>query len=123
MSQVSLTVNQQDVPNSPLNVNYSENNWLRAYYNMFSGLDRAGLDWGNDITKDDFIGGYGLYIFDLDPYKCFGDHFNVLKSGNLKLKLTFREALPTVVNQYIYMEFDNMLEITKNRNVIFDYTV
>ena len=62
MTQVSLTVNQQDVPNSPLNVNFSDNNWLRAYYNMFLGLDRAGLDWGNDITKDDFIGGYGLYI-------------------------------------------------------------
>ena len=90
---------------------------------MFSGLDRAGLDWGNDITKDDFIGGYGLYIFDLSPDKCFGDHFNVLKSGNLKLKLTFRETLPCVVNLYIYMEFDNMMEITKNRNVIFDYTV
>ena len=29
----------------------------------------------------------------------------------------------TVVNLYVYMEFDNMLEITKNRNVIFDYTV
>ena len=76
-----------------------------------------------DITKDDFIGGYGLYIFDLSPDKCFGEHFNVLKSGNLKLKLSFRETLATVVNLYVYMEFDNMLEITKNRNVIFDYTV
>jgi len=123
MAQVSLTINQQDAPNSPLNVNFSDNNWIRAYYNMFSGLDRAGLDWGNDITKDDFIGGYGLYIFDLSPDKCFGDHFNVLKSGNLKLKLTFRETLPCVVNLYIYMEYDNMMEITKNRNVIFDYTV
>ena len=69
------------------------------------------------------IGGYGLYIFDLSPDKCFGDHFNSLKSGNLKVKLTFRETLPCVVNLYIYMEFDNMMEITKNRNVILDYTV
>ena len=105
MAQVSLTINQQDAHKLlpidddllyfwNINVNFSDNNWIRAYYNMFSGLVRAGLDWGNDITKDDFIGGYGLYIFD----KCFGDHFNVLKSGNLKLKLTFRETLPCVVN-------------------------
>ena len=59
MTQVSQTVNQHDVP---LNVNFIDNNWLRAYYNMFSGLDRAGLDWGNDIKKDDFIGGYGLHF-------------------------------------------------------------
>ena len=123
LAQVSVTVDNQDVPNSPLNLNFTENSYMRAYYNMYTGLDRAGLDWGNDITKEDFIGGYGLYIFDLSPDKCFGDHFNVIKKGNLRIKLSFREALVNVVNLFVYMEYDNMLEITKARNVIFDYTV
>ena len=114
MAQVSLTINQQDATNSPLNVNFSDNNWIRAYYNMFPGLDRAGLDWGNDITKEDFK--YDLYIFDLSLDKCFGDHFNVLKSGNLKLKLTFQETLPCVVNLHIsgiIMDNRFMKEINK----------
>jgi hypothetical protein len=46
---------------------------------LFSGINRAGLDRGNEITKEDFIGGYGLNSFDLTPDKCYGDHFNVLK--------------------------------------------
>ena len=71
LAQVSVTVDNQDVPNSPLNLNFTEKSYMRAYYNMYTGLDRAGLDWGNDITKEDFIGGYGLYIFDLSPDKCF----------------------------------------------------
>ncbi len=90
---------------------------------MFSGINRAGLDWGNEITKDDFIGGYGLYSFDLTPEKCYGDHFNVLKKGNLRIKLSFQEPVASVLSFYIYMEYDNMLVITKARNVIFDYTV
>ena len=60
----------------------------------------------NDITKD-FIGGNGLYIFDLSPDKCFGDHFDVLKSENPKRKLT--------LSIFTYMEYDNMMQITKNR--------
>jgi hypothetical protein len=42
-----------------LNLNFKENSYIRAYYNLFSGINRAGLDWGNEITKEDFIGGYG----------------------------------------------------------------
>ena len=80
-------------------------------------------DWGNDITKEDFVGGYALFSFDLSPHKCYGDHFNVIKKGNLRIKLSFREAVSTVLTLFVYMEYDNMMEITKNRNVIFDYTV
>ena len=64
-----------------------------------------------------------LFSFDLSPDKCFGDHFNVIKKGNLRIKLSFREAVSTVLTLFVYMEYDNMMEITKNRNVIFDYTV
>jgi hypothetical protein len=122
LSQISVTVDNHDVPNSPLNLNSKENTYIRAYYNLFSGINRAGLGWGNEITKEDFIGGYGLYSFDLTPDKCYGDHFYVLKKGNLRIKLSFREPA-NVLSFYIYMEYDNMLDITKARNVIFDYTV
>ena len=123
LSQISVTIDNQDVPYSPLNVNFKENGYIRAYYNLFAGINRAGLDWGNDITKEDFVGGYALFSFDLSPDKCYGDHFNVIKKGNLRIKLSFREAVSTVLTLFVYMEYDNMMEITKNRNVIFDYTV
>jgi hypothetical protein len=66
-----------------LNRNFKENSYNRAHYNLFSGINRAGLDWGNEITKEDFIGGYGFFSFDLTPDKYYGDHFNVSKKGNL----------------------------------------
>jgi hypothetical protein len=106
-----------------LNLNFKEKTYIRAYYYLFSGINRAGLDWGNEITKEDFIGGYGLYSCDLTPDKCYGDHFNVLKKGNLRIKLSFREPVANVLSFYFNMEYDNMLEITKACNVIFDFTV
>jgi hypothetical protein len=65
LSQISVSVDNHDVPNSPLNLNFKENTYIRAYYFLFSGINRAGLDWGNEITKEDFIDGNGLYSFDL----------------------------------------------------------
>jgi hypothetical protein len=106
-----------------LKLNLKEKTYIRAYYNLFSGINRAGLDWCHEITKKDFIGGYGLYSFDLTPDKCYGDHFNVLIKGNLRIKLSFREPVANVLSLYINMEYDNMLEINKARNVILDYTV
>jgi hypothetical protein len=64
LTQISVTVDNHDVPNSPLNRNFKENSYNRAHYNLFSGINRAGLDWGNEITKEDFIGGYGFFSFD-----------------------------------------------------------
>jgi hypothetical protein len=57
LSQISVTVdNEHDVPNSPLNLNFKENSYIRAYYNLFAGINRAGFDGWNEITKEDFFG-------------------------------------------------------------------
>jgi hypothetical protein len=82
---------------------------------LFSGTNRAGLDWGNEITKEDFIGEYGLYSFDLPPDKCYGDHFNLLKKGNLRIKLSFREPVANVLSLYINI---NVLSLYININVL-----
>ena len=123
LSNISLTVDGQDVAHSPIELNFSENKYIRAYSSLFTALDRGGLDWGNQITKEDFLDGYSLFAFDLSPDKCNGDHFNLIKKGNLRLKLTFKEAVTVTLTCFVYMEYDNMLEITKNRNIIFDHVV
>jgi hypothetical protein len=68
-----------------------ENSYIGEYYNLFSGINRAGLDGGNEITKVDFISGYGVYSFNLKPDKCYGDHFNVIKKGNLRIKFSKKQ--------------------------------
>jgi hypothetical protein len=55
LSQISVSVDNHDVPKGSLNLNFKENSYLRAYYSLFSGINRAGLDWGFEITKEDFI--------------------------------------------------------------------
>ena len=42
-------------------------------------------DDGNTITREDYRGGYGLYVFDLSPDLSVGGHLNLVRHGNLRL--------------------------------------
>ena len=80
------------------------------------------LDEGIDLTKDDFEGGNALFAFDLTPdLGSCGENFELVKNENLRLKVHFAQALPATANAVIYVEFDNLLQINKSRNVGFDY--
>ena len=74
------------------------------------------MDAGNALSREDFANGYAIYAFDLSPDSCNGNHFNLVKSGNLRLQFIFDSALQAAINCVVYMEYENMIEINKNRN-------
>jgi hypothetical protein len=81
------------------------------------------LDAGNTISIEDYANGYTLFAFDLTPDMCNSEHVNLIKSGNLRIELKFKEALPTAVQCVIYMEYESILEINKARNAMIDFAV
>jgi hypothetical protein len=48
--------------------------------------------------------------------------FELIKQGNLRLEIHWTEALTATFNVIIYAEFDNVIEIDRNRQVLFDYS-
>ena len=58
---------------------------------------------------------------DLTPDLGESDHYSLLKSGTVRLEITFAEALAHTINVIVYAEFQNVLEIDRNRNVFFDF--
>ncbi|KAK2146431.1 hypothetical protein NP493_3668g00015 [Ridgeia piscesae] len=78
-------------------------------------------DEGNDITRQDFAEGYTLFAFDITPDCCDGPHFNFEHKGNLRVEMHFDEPLEQTVNVVVYGEFESVLEIDRNRNVVYDY--
>jgi len=59
----------------------------------------------------------------MSPDLAEQDHFNLLKQGSVRLVLKFRVALPENVSVIAYAEFENIIEIDRNRNVIYDFSV
>jgi hypothetical protein len=123
LSSVQFQVESVDFPYKPFETNYSANNYTEAYFSHFLGVNKSISDSGSIIDRNDFANGYALYAFDLSADLCNQSHFNLIKSGNLRMVLNF--DTDTVVNIVciVYFEYQNMIEINKNRQVIFDYNI
>jgi len=98
--------------------NYDGNLYIRAYNSMFSGSSKLNHDEGNSISCDDYKNSYTLYAFDLTA-----DHFNLVKHGNVRLALKFADALAETVTVIAFAEFDNVIELDRDRNMLVDFSV
>jgi len=59
----------------------------------------------------------------MSPDLAKQDHFNLLKQGSVRLVLKFCVALLENVSVIAYAEFENIIKIDFNRNVIYDFSV
>ena len=90
---------------------------------MFSVTSKLNRDEGNGISRDDYKDGYALYAFDLTADLGEDDHFNLVKHGNVRLVLKFGEALVETVTVIAFEEFDNVIELDRDRSMLVDFSV
>jgi len=64
-----------------------------------------------------------LYAYDLTADLAEDDHFNLVKHGKVRLALKFSAALEQTVTVIAYAEFDNVIEIDRDRNLLLDFGV
>ena len=59
---------------------------------------------------------------DLISHRSEVGAFQLIKQDNLRVEIHFAEALTATINVIMYAEFDNVIEIDRNRQVLFDYS-
>ena len=118
-----LTVNtdNQQFPSQPLQPNYANEETVREFHQLYSGLGLINSNSGVGVTLDQFMKGHTLYAIDLTPDMAEGPHVDPIKYGNLRLEAHFETALTNPINCICYAEYDNMIQIDSARNVIADF--
>ena len=125
LAQVGVYVDGEQIPRKPLFLKFDEaggQNFIAGFQSLFSGIGKLSQDTGNQVTRSDYGQGYTLFAFDLTPDHCRGDHFELIRQGNLRVELHFAQPLANTVNFIIYAEFQNVIGIDANRNVLYDFT-
>ena len=125
LTQVGVFVDGEQIPRKPLFLKFNEaggQNFIAGFQSLFSGIGKLSQDTGNQVTRSDYSQGYTLFAFDLTPDHCPGEHFELIKQGNLRVELHFAQPLANTVNLIVYAEFQNVIEIDANRNVLYDFT-
>ena len=129
VTTVTLTANGEELPFKQLTLNYKNNkeNFIQAYNTLFSGTGKMNYNTGLDISREDYPKGYTLYAFDLTPDMCGASpYFNTVQRGSLTVDITFADAPsiqdgnPTAIAMICYGDFENVIQIDSERNVIYD---
>ena len=105
----------------PLKLDYAAGRYAAAYAGLFGGTNKINRDEGNGISRFDFANGYALYAYDLSPDLGENDHVNLTRQGTVRVDLKFGAALAHTVTVVAYGEFENLIEIDRNRNIVFDF--
>ena len=130
VTYINLKVASRSIPYAQgIRTSYYKDNYTQGYLTLHKNIREA----SNGITYENYKTGNTLYAFDLTPDLCSADHFNLLKDGSLDLDVHLekdRNANPNPAlvtsgaggyTAMFYLEFDNIIEITKERQVLVDY--
>jgi hypothetical protein len=120
-TELSVYLDGQQHTIKPLQMDYANNQYVNAYMSMFSGTRKENQDEGNDINRSEFAEGFSLYVFDLTPDLSETGSFNLTRSGGVRVGMKFSKALEKTITVVAFAEFENIIEIDRNRNVVFDY--
>lgn len=120
---LALYIDSTQIPAKPLTPNFEKKQYIRSFYTLFEGSGIHFSDTGNGISYEKYPNGYCLAVFDLTTdLSCNESHWNIIKSGTLRAEIRFAEPLTKAITFIIYAEFDNIIEVDKNRNINIDYS-
>jgi hypothetical protein len=120
-SEISVYLDGQQHALKPLVMDFTNNQYINAYMGMFSGTRKENQDEGNGIDRSEFAQGYTLYVFDLTPDLSENDSFNLVRSGGVRLGMKFSAPLERTITIVAFAELENLIEIDRNRNIVFDF--
>ncbi|XP_011312331.1 uncharacterized protein F54H12.2-like [Fopius arisanus] len=121
-----MNVDGRQIPTKPLQPCYTSDACLdvEAFNTLFAGTGTHFSDHGNGIGRRAYSEGFCLFAFDLTPdlSASSAGHWNLVRSGSVRIEVRFDKASESNVNCLLYAEYDNLLEIDSTRQVIVDYS-
>lgn len=118
IQNLKLTVNGNDVYDFYSDMDFEKNDYVEAFAEMYNQLGKGFQDCGLSINKQEFGYGYTFFPFDLTADGCSNSrkHLEANDVGNINLSGNFKKKLDENITCVIYAEFENRMEITKERN-------
>ena len=118
---ISVESGGQYIPSTPYNLNFDNDEYMRAYMDFISGLDTNKLE----LSPLHYTHGWCGYCFDFRSYKrALGDAFELIKNGATVLKVNFKEKIGEDGMQVlVWGEFDQVLTMSTDRIVSMDGSI
>ena len=120
-SLVQVYADGEPVRSRPFRPNVADGQFVECYNSLYREFGKVDGDRGSIIKLEDWTRGYSLFAFSLSPDTNCDDHTSLVKHGNLRVEVQFSEALEHAIQLLVYAEFDNVIKIDSNRQLMIDY--
>lgn len=122
VKKLDVSINGETITTRPFEPDFANDLYLRSYLSLYQGLGKFREDWAPDISFEEYKDGYTLWCVDFTKdQEAQLDKFHLIETGNLRIEVQFSQNTATTLNCLVYAEFDNLLEINKQREVSVDY--
>ncbi|XP_023317646.1 uncharacterized protein F54H12.2-like [Trichogramma pretiosum] len=125
LNYLTLYVDGVQVPSKALQPRFGNSPlYIEAFQSLFTGTGIHYQNEGNGINRTTYPAGHFLTAFDLtaDFSANLCTHWNLVRTGSLRLELGFENALVATVNCIAFLEYDNIIEIDSNRSIVTDFS-
>ena len=120
-SLVQVYADGEPVRSRPFRPNIADGQFVECYNSLYSEFGKVDGDRGSIIKLEDWKRGYSLFAFSLSPDTDCDDHTSLVKHGNLRVEVQFSDTLEHAIQLLVYAEFDNVIKIDSNRQLLIDY--
>ena len=105
-----------------LDFDFANGQYVEAYNTLMRSTGQYKGSHSMLVDYNDFGNGNTILVFDLTARgECNSEQFTVRKLENVRINLKYSNALTETNNLILYGEFDGVLQIDANRNVVTDY--
>jgi len=112
-------------PAVPYTPDFTSGAVTREYIGFFEALGQLSTDSVISLSRDDWINGKTIFGFNYAPDFANGciqeGHTSPFKRGTMGLQLKFTESLSEAINVLVYLEYDNLVQIDSEKNVVTDF--
>ena len=108
-------------PNRALTPDFENGKYIEAYQTLFNGTGLRNDNQSLAITRDSFAKGYTLYVIHLGNAEPDSMAYDLIQKGQVRIEMKFKLALPNTVTAIVYAEYEDQIEIDRDRNVFVDF--
>lgn len=124
LNHLALEIDGRLIPAKALSPNFESKQYLDSYEQLLDSMGRLHMpDPYLAFDRWDYINGNTIFGFDLTPSKSGLGSMALVHRGNMRIHLGWAKALPSTITLIIRFAYDNVVEITRDRMINYDFVM
>jgi hypothetical protein len=125
LNHLAFFLDGTQYPSKPLTPDFDNGLFIRSYLSIFNATNQTNTESCINISRQNYTKGNVIFGFnfapDLSSGCCATPWVNPIRRGNIRIHLRFKNPLAQPITMLVYLDYDSLLEITPDKNVIYDF--